>query len=136
MQKKNVMNVLVLGFPLDRYAELEFALEAELKPRKVGFNLDFVQTREAAIMKASSADIIAANVDKCGDFFVELFKRGYEGNIVPMSSCRSQMSKSVAVPGKKGVMPTTFRGTAEEILKHMKVTPTAQRPQGEAVLAA
>ncbi|MCK9345122.1 MAG: hypothetical protein M0P64_03315 [Candidatus Pacebacteria bacterium] len=113
--------VLVLGFPVDRQAELEFALSEELKDT---CSVVFTATPEEAIMKVAGSDVVAANVDTCGDFFEKLFSRGYEGHVVPMTSRRAQMTKAVTSTGRKAVYPTTFRGAADEIITALsKVNP-------------
>lgn len=124
--------VLVLGFPVDRYAELEVVLKEELRKLGKKCKLVFVETPEDALPKMAGVDVLAVNVDMCGDFLEKLFKRGYEGGIVPMTSCRKQMTKAVVRPGQKSVYPTTFRGAADEIMKQLDNMATIK---GEPVLA-
>lgn len=131
MAKKKVV---VLGFPLDREAELEAALKYDLKDKGMDpCVIVFASSVGEALSLSDQAHVVVANTELCGDFFVQLFSAKFKGHIVPVASSRSQMSKGVTLPSTKLVFPTNYRGAKDEIIAALSKPINKTKQQEEAL---
>lgn len=107
--KKHAKKVVVLGVGPEYQAVYEEGLN--------GHKVIFATSTEEALAASKTADIIAVNIDSCGDFLDKVFGRGYEGKVVTMTNSRKSMEGIIKLPNGEGITSVSRQAAPKEIMR-------------------
>lgn len=109
MTEEKVRKIVVFGVCEDHHA----VYSEVLKDHKV----IFAASHEEALTVGMGADVVAVNIDKHNGFFVDLFNRVFEGNVVAIATSRKLLNKIFELPDGMKLEPVCPRTAPEEIMR-------------------